>query len=410
MRVVAGVLAASLLLLGGLGGVLLLRSGGDDDDERAVARRRERIEERREEDRPTKEAGTGGDEPEVTGIEDLDAVVAELSSFVEEERQLDFDQVVAVELLPDAEFRERLQADAEVELEDVRTAQGVLGALHLLDPDVDLAIALEELVGEGVIGFYDPAADELVVRGDDITAAVRSTLVHELTHALDDQRFELDRPALRDAEDESADGFDALVEGNAVSVEDAYVESLTTEERAALRAEQAEQAAGFDISAIPPVLLALFGFPYSAGPLLIEALLEEGGEERVDAAFAAPPTTTEQVLDPGAYLEGEGAIAVPVPAADGPVVDEGSYGQLALGLTLAQEVGSTASNDASTGWGGDRYVAWEDGDRTCVRTTFVMDTPKDLDELVVAFADWAEGHGDADVVEEAEQLTVTACG
>ena len=44
---------------------------------------------------------------------------------------------------------------------------------------------------------------------------------------------------------------------------------------------------------------------------------------------------------------------------------------------------------AAKGWGGDRYVAWRDGDRSCVRMDFVMDSPKETDELVKSLREWA---------------------
>src|SRR5207302_7880735 len=121
---------------------------------------------------------------------------------------------------------------------DAQKAEGELYALGLLDHPVDLAKAGQALVGEGVVGFYDPQKKDLVVRGTAITPYVRKTLAHELTHALDDQRFGLDRAGLEKANAESADGFRALSEGDAVHVEQAYANAMSPADRASTDAEQ----------------------------------------------------------------------------------------------------------------------------------------------------------------------------
>ena len=48
-----------------------------------------------------------------------------------------------------------------------------------------------------------------------------------------------------------------------------------------------------------------------------------------------------------------------------------------------------SGREAAAGWGGDRYVAWRDGDETCVRTTVAMDTSGDEAQLRVALVQLA---------------------
>jgi hypothetical protein len=133
--------------------------------------------------------------------------VAELSEHVAEVRGAPFPEPVTVELLEDDAFDERLLEDVEEGREDIDLVGRLLVALHLLDPSDDLYEIYREFLGVGVIGFYDPETGELVVRGAALTTATRSTIVHELTHAYDDQRFELHRPDVQDADDETALGF-----------------------------------------------------------------------------------------------------------------------------------------------------------------------------------------------------------
>ena len=314
----------------------------------------------------------------------VESVVPTIEAFVEHARGLTFTSPVKVTLLADQEFEARVTETDPKDAEDTKKSEEVLQAMGLLDPGVDLAAVVRSFTAGAVLGFYDPKTKELVVRGTRPTPYVRSVLAHELTHALEDQHFGLDR---EDLGDEASAGFQALAEGSAVTVEDAYRASLSGADRAA--ADQEEQARGAKVPDVPEVVQVLFGFPYAFGPGLVAAIEKAGGHARLDAAYAAPPASTEQVLDPARYLKGDKPKAVPTPVADGPAIDDGEIGELFLGLMLRSEMADATAGAAAHGWGGDHYVAWKDGTRTCVRMDFVMDTPTDTTELTHALATWA---------------------
>ena len=315
----------------------------------------------------------------------IQSVVPSLQAFVERERGLAFKEPVDVTLLDDDAFEARLGEDEDEDLEELRDAEAVLRAMGLLDEGTDLVETVREVTAASVLGFYDPTTDELVVRGAAPTPYVRVVLVHELLHALEDQHFDLDRS---DLGDEAFLGFQALAEGSAVRIEERYRDSLSARDRVSLGAEEIRQAAQMPTD-VPRVVEALFGFPYAYGPDLVDAVVGAGGASRLDAAFAAPPASSEHVLDPRSYLRGDEPRAVSVPAADGPAFDDGEIGELFLLLMLDAELGNRDAVAAADGWGGDRYVAWTDGARTCVRMDFVMDTERDTAELADALGRWA---------------------
>ena len=364
------------------------------------------------------EDGPGGDEPPASAAELL-AAVDEISAVVEAERGLAFTEPVNVELAGEGEFQRRLLDDFDEGVDDLRDTEVLLKAFGLVEAEVDLVAAMRTLLGAGVVGFYDPETDELVVRGTALTPYVRTTIAHELTHALDDQRFDLDRPDYDDAKDEIDFGFSALVEGNARRVEAAYRSGLSDEERLDADAEEMSLAGGLDLGDVPLVLVDLISAPYGLGHDFVVQLIADGGQEALDAAFAAPPRTSEQVIDPAAYEAGEGAVDVPVPAVTGEVVDEGVVGQLLMQLVLADGLDADQARAAATGWGGDSVVAWRDGQRPCATLAAVGDDPGETAELRGAFEDWAAEGGPAgsgtgpDVTVAADgdgPVTVQSCG
>jgi hypothetical protein len=340
----------------------------------------------------------------------LAEVVDDVERFVATQRGLAFKHDVPVQLLDGAKFKARLLRDAAEDEADTALDARVLHALGLIDEGVDLYQVLLRFVGDAVVGFYDTKTHELVVRAGSVTPYARATLAHELTHALDDQWFDLDRPELHErGNDEAALAFSALVEGNAVRVEDAYRSTLSNAERLQASLEETGLASRVDLRGVPDVVPQIVSFPYTAGPPFVRAVLRAGGERRVDDAFIDPPRTSEDILDPTGWLAGRRDVAVPAPRADGPELDHGTYGESTLELTLAPSVGPATARAAAAGWGGDRYVAWDaGGGKTCVRARFAMDTRKDLDQLTAALRTWSKDSG-ATVEREPSTVQFTAC-
>ncbi len=389
-RLVATVAALALVAVAlGIGGFLLTRGGGDDAATPAPD--------------ALPPATTAPEPVDAIDQAELDAVVADLQAVVEQERGLVFREGIDIELLDDENYIERSRADFEADLaedpEDLANSAAALGALGLWPEGVDPVEVLGEYLSVGSLGYYDPETGEMVVRGAADTPNLRITLVHELTHALDDQHFDLDRPELDDRPDEAGFAFSALVEGNASRVEAAYTASLTDEERADAEAEQQGYIDGIDISGFPPILLAQQQFVYRTGADFVQALYDEGGNAAVDQALEDPPTTTEQILEPEDWPDRDAVVEVPAPEADGEVVEESVAGQF-----LIHALASLSEDEPTPEWDGDNTVLWQDGDQDCLR----MAVAGDLEALETGLTPWAEQAG-AEMEVDGDLLVVTSC-
>jgi hypothetical protein len=343
--------------------------------------------------------------------EELTAEVAELQEFVEAQREQSFVTDVPVELLDDEAFEQRLMEVMEDELTDIEVTDTLLTTLGLIDPSVDLGEATRTLLGQGVVGFYETEQNELVVRGTGLTPYVRQTIVHELTHALDDQLFELYRPEYDESPEELAAGFAAVIEGNARRVENAWIDSLDEEELAARDREEALYALNADLSGVPDVLLTLLSSPYEDGLIFVDTLATYGGQAQIDAALIEPPTTTEQFLLPEKFLAGEPRLAVEPPTADGELLDEGVFGMQGLRVMLETVILPSNAFQAAEGWAGDWYVLWEEADgSTCIRLDIVNDTAGDAAQLLEALDAYVAEHP-AMTVTELDSVTtrIDAC-
>ncbi len=346
-----------------------------------------------------------------------DPRVEELVTFVEEERDLRFDHPVHVDFLSEEAFRAEV-TNEDVELTGEERAElddsaGLLRALGLVAGEVDLFAAGNTLSGDGILGYYDPAEQRITMRGEDLSLAVQSTIVHELTHALQDQHVDLEQEFETPEEDA---GFHAIVEGDASRIEAAWVASLDSDQAEALADEEADAFEDFeqDVADVPVVLQALTAAPYALGQTFLDLMIARDGASVVDDLLAAPPSTEEHLLDPFSYIGEDAPISVDAPAPDeegAEVFDEGAFGALGLYLLLIERVEHTAALEAALGWGGDAYVAYTSEGRTCAQIALTGDTPRDTTEMRAALTLWSEAMpgGDAVVRRDGDQIHVRSC-
>lgn len=299
--------------------------------------------------------------------------------FVEEHRGLKFKHPVKVTYLDDRAFTQSVQSGNRALAATERDSKE-LRATRLIPPGTDLQHVEDELLANGVLGYYDPQTKELVVRGQTAAPQTRHVLVHELTHALQDQWFGIDQPARSDPTSET-DAFVALLEGDARRIEDLYLMTLTPEQR-----RHAEGDSSSLPPDVPPVLDEMLAFPYIAGPTFTAALLAQGGQARLDAAFgAARPRYTTEVLHPDRYLFGFTAANVSTPTPDGSQFDTGIFGEENLTFVLEHvpdRLGRTAIRDLAAGWRGDTYVAYDRRDGLpCLRLAMRLDSQAHAQQL-----------------------------
>lgn len=360
----------------------------------------------RDEGGAAKAGGPGRDEPPAQWDPRLDDLV----SFVERERGLEFDHPVRTDFLTPAKFRAQVTNDDELTPEDEESLEHVAGlfrALGLVEGELDLRDATNELNGEEIVGLYNPEADRIIIRGDQITPGMRPTLVHELTHALQAQHYDL-VPDHRTSGQDTA--FTALVEADAVRVQDAYVASLDEADRQAVQQEQTEAAAA-ELQDVPAILTELFSLPYVLGPPFLQAVEAEGGERGIHEAFEAPPTTEEHIIDPASYLGGDTPSKVTAPRlakGEKAVGEADDFGMLSLLLVLGERLPFSQAWTAAHGWRGDASIGFQVDGRDCIRVRTQLDTEPDAEELLVAVRAWA---GDRDVTSErrGDVVDFTSC-
>lgn len=300
--------------------------------------------------------------------------------------------------------------DRELPPEQLERVQLFYVALSLLEPDLDLRAVYLDLLGAQVAGFYDPDTKIMNViplsgdsAGDSLSLTEQIIFIHEYVHALQDQYFDLtllDDEALNATPDRSLAAL-ALVEGDATAVMQLYTRNVAARNPLAVLSILAEglQAGNLFLPPdVPEVLANELLFPYNGGMTFVLALYEDGGWERINAAYADLPTTSEQVLHPEKYLSGEDALPVSLPdlgAALGESwesVWDVRLGEYYLREHLRVHLSNRAADRAAAGWGGDWLRIYHQPETGALAWALrvVWDTPADREDFHAAYALWGE--------------------
>jgi hypothetical protein len=312
-----------------------------------------------------------GPTPAATATASLEDQIAAVEAGVPALRGLEPTADVPKRILDETGLRAELTRilDASMTADQFAAASRFGARLGLLPPGTDLRALQLELLGSQVLGFYDQdtGAMTLIQRGTAFGVLEKVTLAHEYTHALQDQHFQLEGLGLDDiSEGDRALARLALVEGDATWVMTQWAGAhLSFAEALSLTLEGLDPAQTAMLETMPPIVRRQLTFPYSDGLAFVGGLQAEGGWPAVDAAYARPPDSTEQILHPEKYAAGEPPITVVAPdeleALGGgwSMVLTDTLGELSIEVWLEPSAGSAASAEAAAGWGGDRVAMYE---------------------------------------------------
>ena len=255
--------------------------------------------------------------------------------------------------------------DEQTTADEVRAAELTLRALGLVPPAFDYRSFFAALMKEQVAGAYDPGAQALQLPDWVPIGAQSAVLVHELTHALQDQHFDLGRLERWQKGDSDAQlAAHALAEGDAMLTMIGY---LTKHPDAAVTLLQSAAAMANTpvLNSAPAVLRDTLGFPYDSGMQFAAALHASGGWNAVSAAYSKLPLSTEHIMHPAKYVAYEPPAPVQVPDLAKALGSgwrrlqtdvHGEWGYLQI-LKAFLPPGDRPTK-AAEGWGGDRYAIY----------------------------------------------------
>lgn len=363
--------------------------------------------------------------------EALESRVEALLDQAEKYRGLEAKAAVPSGTVDDPVLRKKLVESFQADLppEKLRPVEVSLKAFGLVPESLDLVEFFPELLTSQVAGFYDPERHylALVQRNDrdreivppaDLPAdaarkAEEAVLVHELTHALQDQHFQLETFASGQPLDDADVARVALIEGDATLVMMDFFAETSLASMPGIEEtlgsflgdpkKLLESAPGVpgvaDLASAPAWFQDTLLFSYFEGFQFSLSVRRKGGQELLDHAFTRdPPRSSEQILhpekwhtkrdDPVVLLWPDLSRALPgwTKAA------EAQLGELTIRTLFRGALKKEErAAQAAAGWGGDRFGVYEKGGERLLAWITEWDTEADAREFQAAAKDLGRG-------------------
>ena len=307
--------------------------------------------------------------------------------------------------------------------------------LGLAPQGFDLTTTLEDALTTQVAAYYDPRSKAFRVvgemRGEEVDGMI---VAHELTHALDDQHFDLETfdggegNRLGLSEDERT-ARDFVTEGEATFLMLAWqsasgegagkrlgplgvaavrmavamlgaadpLELLAAARRGRSVAELSpEERSELDaMTRLPPLVSLPLIEPYFKGAALVSEVWGRGGWGAVGDLYRHPPASTEQILharekfldhrDPPILM----SLPAVRPGLSEPPVATEVLGELGVRAYFKTWDFPTVEV-AAAGWGGDRFWVWERAGQFTVLWATRWDSENDAKKFLAAYLDTLE--------------------
>jgi hypothetical protein len=280
----------------------------------------------------------------------------------------------------------------------------------LLPREFNLREFVVKANGKQIAAYYDDETKTISMLNWIPLERQAPILAHELTHALQDQNYDLkawlnagqgtvEAGEKKDSEpeidDDSTAARRAVVEGQAQIVFVDYIlaplgRSLQNTPGLIYQMEEPAVKASADSQLLhdaPMILREVGTFPYREGLIFEGELLEKGGKAMAFAGvFARPPRNTHEVLQPTAYINREKLPPVRIPDVEQilsdkyAVYDSGGIGELDVRALLKTYGNRKEAETLAGSWQGGAYVAF----RRTAKTTAETLTTADLSLLYVS--------------------------
>lgn len=321
--------------------------------------------------------------------EELFRTVDRILKFASEESGLPIHKTVKRRLTSRDEvtnYLEKHMAEDE-DAQRLKRSELVLKKFGLLPRNFDLQKFLVALLREQVAGYYDPKTKTVNLLDWIDVDQQRPVLAHELTHALQDQSFGLEKWMKAGAsdlalqkknptpneieEDEIQTARQAVVEGQAMVVLIDYM--LAPTGQSILSSPQIAQALkqgmlvgtpdSVQFHNAPIFMKEILTFPYRYGlDFVTDVLVAKGKDKAFAGIFANPPRTTREIMEPKTYLAGERVPPLPVPdfvhlTKNYEKFDVGSMGEFDVALLVDEYTGVDESKEMYPEWRGGYYYA-----------------------------------------------------
>lgn len=283
--------------------------------------------------------------------------------------------------------------------------QRTLEAFGFIPKNFPLQSFLLNLLTDQVAGLYDPKSKSFFIADWIPLLEQKPVMAHELTHALDDQYFHLQKwQKAAESNDDASMARDAVAEGSATAsmmdymfaglhVSVRQMPDITPFIETGMASEMTKDP---NIAKAPIFIRDELLFPYLDGAVFTQQFLKaNSGWSDFKKVFEHPPVSTQQILHPNLYLQGVKPRSVTLPHLGSAIphgwkkLDENVVGEFSLAELFKQFLGEDQAKKFSPMWSGDRYALFENkkSKDTLLIILYALDSPDDASKFYSAYRD-----------------------
>ncbi|MFH1422762.1 MAG: hypothetical protein ABIH42_08645 [Planctomycetota bacterium] len=355
-------------------------------------------------------------EKQLSQEEALKGKITKLKIEVEKIRGKNFKEEIKVTVKNKEDLRTMILKDMEKEWskEYIDKAKKVLVKFGYIKPELDLAKMVVDVFSEAIAGFYNPEDKELCLIKDAGSGVSQEeenfAAAHELTHALQDQYFDLrsfNRWVI--GNDDHGLSLKALTEGEATllgfeyvmkktvmnSIKTSPVGTLGDLMRMSIDLKKTTDP-NSALAKAPAILIETTLFQYIKGTDFCHYFLKKNDWKDFDKLYENPPTSTEQIIHPEKFFD---KIDYPtlfkmpelkkVLGEEWELLENNCVGELALSILVKEFLTPQKAKKASEGWDGDKFQVLEDkkSNRIIIAWITTWDSDKDAHEFASIYTD-----------------------
>jgi hypothetical protein len=207
--------------------------------------------------------------------------------------------------------------------EELHADELSLKMFGLVPQDFDLKKSTVDLLTEQAAAFYDYQEKRLFILDTSSLSEEEVTLAHELSHALADQHFNMEKFMEEEpANDDENLAHSAVVEGQATWLMMAYqlkkagLAPAPTAEMVAQAANNTETSnSDYPVLDKSPIYIQRsLLFPYDEGTRFFDAVYRKLGQPAFARVFTDPPADSSQIMHPDRYFAHQRATKPALPA------------------------------------------------------------------------------------------------
>ena len=318
---------------------------------------------------------------------ELLASVDEVLHFVSQDTLLPVKHSVKKEIVNREQVEKYLSGKFESDIDRIRFERSelVLKKFGLLPRSFNLHNFLIKLLTEQIAGYYDEKTRTMNLLDWISPDMQKAVMAHELTHALQDQSYNLEKMSKHEEEiekhglenlnalldnDEQSTCRSAVLEGQGMIVLLDYMLAPVgksvekSPQIVELMQSSMEKDKGSPIfDSAPPLLQEELIFPYREGMNFIKELLAAGGKKLAyTGVLDRMPQTTREIMEPKEYLAGHRVPPLYLPdlgflKKDYEPYDAGAVGQFDVSVLLKIYAAAAQANYLSPEWRGGAYYA-----------------------------------------------------